>query len=128
MTTATAPLTKETLAMTLTVGEVAAKAGVSPNTVRLYERHGVLTAFRTSGGARRFTVDAVCRIKLARAGQRVGLTLRESADLLADIPLAEPDLDRWIAAGRRLIEEGHSRIRELESAVEQFSSLDFLRS
>jgi MerR family redox-sensitive transcriptional activator SoxR len=128
MTAATQPLTKENLAATLTVGDVAAKAGISANAVRLYERHGVITAFRTAGNARRFTIDAVCRIKLARAGQRVGLTLRESADLLADIPLADPDLDKWVAAGRRLVDEGHSRIRELESTVEGFRNLEFLRS
>lgn len=121
-------LTKETLTATLTVGEVAAQAGVSPNTVRLYERNGVISGARTAGNARRFTIDAVCRIKLAKAGQRVGLTLRESAAILADIPPAEPDVRKWTAAGARLVEEGKARIRELEAVVDEYRSLDFLRS
>lgn len=44
---------------------------MTANAVRFYERYGVISAHRNSGNARRFTVDAVCRIRLALAAQRV---------------------------------------------------------
>ncbi|MFD0395795.1 MerR family transcriptional regulator [Streptomyces nogalater] len=74
----------------LTVGQVATAAGVTANAVRFYERYGVISAHRNSGNARRFTVDAICRIRLALAAQRVGITLKESAAILAGIPPSHP--------------------------------------
>ncbi|GAA1524789.1 MerR family transcriptional regulator [Nocardioides humi] len=113
---------------TLSIAEVARRAGVTTNAVRYYERYGVVQGQRTSGNIRRFTIDAVCRIKLARAAQRVGLTLRESAEILADIPPLCPDLDKWMGAGRQLVSAGQERIAELEAAVDEFRAGDFLRS
>ncbi|WP_414939003.1 MerR family transcriptional regulator [Amycolatopsis sp. cmx-11-51] len=113
---------------TLTIGEVASKAGVSANAVRYYERYRVITAERTAGNARRFTVDAICRIRLAVAARRVGLSLAESAEILAEIPPMSPDLERWTAAGQRLIEAGQARIAELAAVVDEYRTLEFLRS
>lgn len=112
----------------LTIGEVASKAGVSANAVRYYERYRVITAERTAGNARRFTIDAICRIRLAVAAQRVGLSLAESAEILAEIPPMSPDLEQWTAAGQRLIEAGQSRIAELAAVVDEYRTLDFLTS
>ena len=52
------------------VGEVAEAAGVSPQTIRLWEKQGLLQSERTNGGQRLFTPD-----ELKRA-QRVGLLRR----------------------------------------------------
>ena len=60
------------------IGQVAAEAGVSIDTVRFYERRGVLPpAPRTASGYRIFTEATVTRIKLARRLQELGLTLDE---------------------------------------------------
>lgn len=112
----------------LTVGQLAEAAGVTPNAVRFYERYGVITASRSSGNARRFTVDAICRVKLALAAQRVGITLRESAEILADIPPLSGDLGRWVAAGEELVRIGRSRISRLQATVDELATLDFLQS
>ncbi|MFI7709019.1 MerR family DNA-binding transcriptional regulator [Nonomuraea sp. NPDC049480] len=61
MTTADHPGPEASHAL-LTVGQVARAAGVTANAVRFYERYGVITGHRNSGNARRFTVDAICRI------------------------------------------------------------------
>lgn len=116
------------LEATLSIAEVARRAGVSTNTVRFYERYAVVQSHRTSTNVRRFTVDSVCRVKLARAAQRVGLTLKESAEILAEIPPMCPDLEQWTRAGQRLVTAGQDRIAELESAVDEFRTFDFLRS
>jgi MerR family redox-sensitive transcriptional activator SoxR len=113
---------------TLSIAEVAGRAGVSTNTVRFYERYSVVQSHRTSTNVRRFTMDAVCRVKLARAAQRVGLTLKESAEILAEIPPMCPDLEKWTRAGQRLVTAGRDRIAELESAVDEFRTFEFMRS
>ncbi|MGW4796890.1 MerR family transcriptional regulator [Nonomuraea sp. NPDC004297] len=111
----------------LTVGQVARAAGVTANAVRFYERYGVITGHRSSGNARRFTVDAICRIKLALAAQRVGITLRESAEILAGIPPLSRDLDRWVGAGDELVRIGRARIAQLQATVSELATLDFLQ-
>jgi DNA-binding transcriptional MerR regulator len=60
------------------IGQVASQAGVSIDTVRYYERRGVLpAALRTAAGYRVYTEAAVARIRLARRLQSLGLTLDE---------------------------------------------------
>ncbi|MEW9556489.1 MerR family transcriptional regulator [Nonomuraea sp. NPDC050783] len=112
----------------LSVGQVAAAAGVTANAVRFYERYGVITGHRNSGNARRFTVDAICRIKLALAAQRVGLTLKESADILAGIPPLSRDLQQWVAAGEELVRIGRTRVDQLQATVNELATLDFLQN
>ncbi len=112
----------------LTISEIASRAGVSANAVRYYERYRVITAERTKGNARRFTVDAICRIRLAVAARRVGLSLAESAEILAEIPPMSPDLGQWTAAGQRLIDAGQARIAELAAVVDEYQTLGFLRN
>jgi DNA-binding transcriptional MerR regulator len=65
------------------IGQVAAQASVSVDTVRFYERRGVLpTPERTPSGYRTYTAATVERIRLARRLQTLGLTLDEVVDAL----------------------------------------------
>ena len=67
----------------LQIGEVAANAGVSIDTVRYYERQHLLKpARRSSGGFRLFTQDAVERIRFIKQAQDIGLSLEEIRALL----------------------------------------------
>jgi DNA-binding transcriptional MerR regulator len=62
----------------LRTGEVARLAGVSPDTVRLYERRGLLPRpERTSRGYRQYAPAAVDRIRLVRRALALGFTLEE---------------------------------------------------
>lgn len=66
------------------MAELAATVGASPDTIRYYERAGLLPApARTSGGYRTYEVGAVDRIRFIQGAQRLGLRLREIAGLLA---------------------------------------------
>ena len=67
------------------IGKVAAESGVSIDTIRFYERRGILPAPpRTSAGYRLYNGLTVDRILLARRLQGLGLTLDEIASALHD--------------------------------------------
>jgi DNA-binding transcriptional MerR regulator len=67
----------------LRAGQVAAAAGVNLQTLRYYERRGLLAPpDRTLGGHRVYSADAVTRLRVIKTAQRLGFTLAEGADLL----------------------------------------------
>ena len=70
----------------LTVGEVAARSGFAPSALRYYERLGLVTAVRTSGGQRRYARNVLRRLAFIRAARNVGLSLDEVAAALAQLP------------------------------------------
>jgi DNA-binding transcriptional MerR regulator len=64
-------------------GQVAAAAGVNIETLRYYERRGLLAEpHRSPGGHRLFPAEAVTVLRVIKAAQRLGFTLDEVADLL----------------------------------------------
>lgn len=66
------------------IGELASHAGVTVQTVRYYERRGLLVpASRLASGYREYGADAIDRLRFIRRAQELGFTLAEIADLLA---------------------------------------------
>ena len=64
-------------------GEVATAAGVNLQTLRYYERRGLLAApARSPGGHRMYPAGTVTVVRVIKAAQRLGFTLEEIADLL----------------------------------------------
>ncbi|WP_232835789.1 MerR family transcriptional regulator [Actinocorallia populi] len=64
-------------------GQVAEAAGVNPQTLRYYERRGLLAEpRRTLGGHRLYPAEAVTVLRVIKTAQRLGFTLEEVADLL----------------------------------------------
>jgi MerR family mercuric resistance operon transcriptional regulator len=64
-------------------GQLAEAAGVNPQTLRYYERRGLLSKpDRTLGGHRLYPPEAVTVLRVIKAAQRLGFTLDEIADLL----------------------------------------------
>ena len=80
-------------------GQLADAAGVNPQTLRYYERRGLLAEpGRTLGGHRLYPAEALTVLRVIKAAQRLGFTLEEIADLLpaaarrhgrSDAPLVE---------------------------------------
>jgi len=69
--------------MTLTVSKLAAEVGVKADTVRYYEKAGLLPApRRTESGYRAYDDDAIDRLRFIKGVQGFGLRLREVRELL----------------------------------------------
>jgi len=63
--------------------QVAAAAGVNLQTLRYYERRGLLAEpSRSLGGHRLYPAEAVTVLRVIKAAQRLGFTLDEVADLI----------------------------------------------
>jgi DNA-binding transcriptional MerR regulator len=80
------------------IGEVARQADVSVDTVRFYERVGVLPPpARTESGYRDYEPGTIERIRLTRELQNIGFTLTDAVDALAahDAGGATCESERW---------------------------------
>lgn len=75
--------------MQLTIGKLALAGGVGVETIRYYQRRGLMgTPARSGGdgwggGIRRYDADDVRRLKFIRSAQASGFTLDEISELLA---------------------------------------------
>ena len=69
--------------MDLTIGKIAKKAGVGIDTVRYYERNGLLSpSARSASGYRRYGDLELARLRFIRRAQKLGFTLKEISSLL----------------------------------------------
>ncbi|MEV6657384.1 MerR family transcriptional regulator [Nocardia fluminea] len=74
----------------LRTSELAAAAGVNAQTLRYYERRGLLAEpDRSLGGHRLYPEQAVTVLRVIKTAQRLGFTLDEVADLLAATQLGQ---------------------------------------
>jgi Hg(II)-responsive transcriptional regulator len=68
----------------LRIGEVAARAGVNIQTLRYYERRGLLEVpQRTASGYREYPAETVRLIRFVKRAQDLGFTLKEVEELIA---------------------------------------------
>lgn len=87
----------------LRTGELARAAGVSNDTIRHYERKGVIhAATREANGYRSFPSEALRRLALVRNALALGFTLDELAEILRSRSNGEPPCRkvRSLAAGK----------------------------
>jgi len=99
------------------IGQVAEQADVSVDTVRFYERRGVLPRpERTDSGYRTYTPATVERIQFARQLQQLGFTLDEVIDALhtADGGDVSCSSERWRL--ETVVERIDLKIAELRDA------------
>jgi MerR family mercuric resistance operon transcriptional regulator len=67
----------------LSIGAVAAAAGVNVETIRFYQRKGLLPEpDKPYGSIRRYAADDVARVQFIKSAQRLGFSLDEIAGLL----------------------------------------------
>ncbi|MDQ3907379.1 MAG: heavy metal-responsive transcriptional regulator [Acidobacteriota bacterium] len=95
-------------------GELARLAGVSTDTLRHYERKGVLPRPARSGnGYRRYPPDSVERVRLIRRALSVGFTLDELARFLKSRERGQPPCREVRALAAQKLKELEARLAEM---------------
>ena len=107
----------------LTIGKVARKAGVNVETIRFYERQGLIRQPpKPNGtGARVYPDEAVVRVRFVREAQQLGFTLREIGELLALRANPATDCSKVrdkAAAKLHDVQQKIERLRQIGAALE----------
>ena len=70
----------------LTVGQLAARSGVTVSALHFYESEGLIHSARTAGNQRRYRREVLRRVAFIRASQQVGIPLRRIREALDALP------------------------------------------
>jgi MerR family redox-sensitive transcriptional activator SoxR len=91
----------------LSIGQVAARSGITVSALHFCEREGLIVSIRTPGNRRRSTRDVLHRLAFIRATQRAGIALADIREALDESPLGrtpeEPDWARVAARWRAVL-------------------------
>lgn len=107
--------------MTMTIAGLARMGGVGVETIRYYQRRGLLKTPLRGGGIRRYGDEDVRRLRFIRAAQAAGFTLEQVGELL--LLDAGQDRDRARALARERIAALDAKIVELETARDALKRL-----
>jgi MerR family mercuric resistance operon transcriptional regulator len=98
----------------LTIGKLAAAGGVGVETVRFYQRRGLLGTPTRYGAVRRYGTEDVRRLRFIRQAQAAGFTLEQIRELL-DLD-ASDDRTRARALANDRVKALDAKIAELQKA------------
>ena len=104
----------------LKIGELASRTEVSTDTLRLYEKRGLIWSERMANGYRVFDPQMERLVKLIRQGQSVGFTLREMEGVmtrLAGGALSSTDTAALINERIQSVDLKLSELTELRSML-----------
>jgi MerR family redox-sensitive transcriptional activator SoxR len=102
----------------LTIGDLAARAGVRTSTLRYYEDEGLLVPAGRVGGQRRYDAGAVEVLTVIRFCRALGFSLDEIRTLLT-VPRGERKKTRW----RGLVDE---KLAETDAAIARAEAMKAL--
>jgi MerR family transcriptional regulator, copper efflux regulator len=106
----------------LGIGQLAKRGGVGIDTVRYYERNGLLTPdTRLTSGYRRYSELELARLRFIRRAQALGFTLKEIKELLA--LSAQRDVGRVKRSAQAKLKDVKSRIAALERMRDGLATL-----
>ena len=101
----------------LTIGAVARLAGVTPDTIRYYERLGLIPRpLRTPAGYRQYGNGIVDRLTVTRNAQRFGFSLKELVGFLHIRESGGTPCHQVRAAAQRILEAADQQIAALVRA------------
>lgn len=106
------------------IGELARRAGVNIDTVRYYERSGVLPPpARTASGYRDYYAGDLARLDFVRRAKPLGFTLAQAVELLALGSGPDADVSAVRTAATARLREVQSRIAELAAMRDVLQTL-----
>jgi len=97
-------------------------AGVHPQTLRIYERRGLLDPARTGGGSRRYSERDIARLRRIHELTEAGLNLagvKAVMELEAEVARLRTQLNEVVADAREAIDRTHRQYRRDLVPVEQ---------
>lgn len=87
----------------ITIGDLAARTGLSVSAIRFYEARGLIEPFRSTGGQRRFLRSDIRRLSFIRIAQQLGLSIEGIATELAKLPHGRtPNAADWSRISRAM--------------------------
>lgn len=108
---------------TLTIGDLAARSGVTTSALRYYEARGLISSTRTAGNQRRYDRGMLRRVAFVQAARGLGLSLDQAAEALARLPTGRaPTKADWARVSRSWRGVLDQRIAEIESVRDQLTS------
>ena len=109
---------------TLSIGEVARKAGIRASAIRYYEQAGLIPSPKRVSGRRRYDGAVLESLDLIRLAQRAGFTIQEVRTLIHGFGSTTPASERWRRMSERKITELSKRIAEAERMRELLQLLN----
>src|SRR3569832_1838580 len=101
--------------MQLTIGELAARTGLSVSAIRFWEEKGLIETLRTRGGQRRFLRSDIRRLSFALIAQQLGFSLQQISRELAVLPQGRtPTAADWAKLSRGFRRQLDERIAAME--------------
>lgn len=98
----------------LSIGQMAARVGVSVSALRFYETAGLVHPIRNEGGQRRFRRSDIRRVSFVLIAQQIGLTIDEIREKLATLPDGRnPTKEDWTRMSREFRGDLDARIAML---------------
>ncbi|HEY3072476.1 MAG TPA: heavy metal-responsive transcriptional regulator [Candidatus Limnocylindrales bacterium] len=100
----------------LRIGEVARSAGVNIQTLRYYERRGlVVPPFRRHSGQREYDEEDIRRVRIIKAAQRLGFTLAEIQEMF--------DLSGHRRATGELHDRATAKVAEIDERIARLQAM-----
>ena len=101
-----------------TIGKLAKEAGVGVETIRFYERKGLITKpIKGEAGFRHYTTEEIWKVRFIKRAQELGFTLREVKELL------DLQAKRKIT-GAQVRERANQKIQEIRNKIKDLSRME----
>ena len=101
----------------LTIGQVARRAGIGVETVRFYEREGLIEEpSRRQSGYRQFSADVIPRLRIIRRARELGFSLKQIKELL-DLR-TDPSI-----ACTEVRQRAETKVAEIEQRIEDLARM-----
>jgi MerR family transcriptional regulator, redox-sensitive transcriptional activator SoxR len=95
----------------LTIGDLAARTGLTVSAIRFYETRGLVQSLRTAGNQRRFLRGDIRRLSFILIAQRAGLSLGRIKAALTALPQGRnPSRAQWADIAHRMRDDLDDRI------------------
>lgn len=105
----------------MSIGQLARTCGLASSAIRYYEKAGLLPKPVRVSQQRRYSPDAIGRVRLLQVARQAGFTIAETRTFVAGFSASTPPASRWrMLAERKLqqIDEQMKQLRRMQTLLE----------